>query len=126
MVGIDIVYIPRIAKAIQSEAFKNRVFKPQECVYADGRDEPINSYAGMFCAKEAVSKALKRGLGRGIMPTDIEIGHEASGAPIVIPHGDLKQYLSGYTCDLSISHDGDYAIAIAELIENGEQRRKGE
>ncbi len=120
MVGIDTVFIPRMKKAVESEAFVNRVFTPSERAYADGKADPVNTFAGMFCAKEAVSKALKYGFGNGLMPIDIEIGHEPDGSPTVIAHGAAEKLLDRLFCDVSITHDGDYAIAIAILRKRSE------
>lgn len=115
MIGIDIASIPRIRKAIESEAFVERVFTLSERNYCDGRGDPAASYAGLFCAKEAAVKALKRGFGGGIMPTDIEIGHDDAGAPTLCPCGKAAVLLGEYDADVSISHDGDYAVATVVL-----------
>lgn len=117
MIGIDTVYIPRIEKAIKSEAFRQRVFTEVERKYCDGRAHPAASYAGIFCAKEAAVKALKRGFGGGIMPSDIQIDHDSRGTPIFNACGKAAILLSGLNVDVSISHDGDYAVAAVMLTE---------
>ncbi len=122
MIGIDTVHIPRIEKAVKSTAFKERVFTETERAYCDGRAHPAASYAGIFCAKEAAVKALKRGFGGGIMPTDIEIDHDSRGTPVFKACGKAAILLSGYNVDVSISHDGEYAVAAVLLTE----RQSGE
>ena len=117
MIGIDTVHIPRIEKAIKSAAFRERVFTEVERAYCDGRSHPSASYAGIFCAKEAAVKALKRGFGGGIMPSDIEIDHDNRGTPIFKACGKVAILLSGFNVDVSISHDGDYAVAAVMLTD---------
>lgn len=95
-IGTDIVEISRIEKSIGNEHFMNRVFTAKElehCMCAE-------NYAGIFAAKEAYFKAV--GSGIKLPLTEIEILHDENGKP----------YISGIeNSDLSISHDGDYAVA---------------
>ncbi len=115
MIGIDIVHIPRIEKAVQGDAFKAHVFTPSECAYCDGQAKPYIHYAGTFAAKEAAVKALKCGFLHGVAPTDIEIAHETGGAPTIIFHGQAQALLNNRKADVSISHDGEYAVAVVEI-----------
>ena len=121
MIGIDIAQISRVRKAVESKAFRSGVFTAAEQAYCDGKPKPFESYAGLFCAKEAAAKALKVGFGTGIMPIDIEIGHDENGAPQLIAHGKAAQAFAAYRSDVSISHDGDYAIAAVMLCERTEK-----
>jgi holo-[acyl-carrier protein] synthase len=94
--GIDIVKISRIEKAAESEAFVNRVFTESEREYCKNSA----SLAGLFAAKEAYLKALGTGIDRRM--TEVEIAHDEKGKP----------YIKGVqNSDLSISHDGDFAVA---------------
>lgn len=123
--GTDVVYIPRIQAAIDrfGDRFLQRVYTPSEqhdCGYGKdtSRRPSINQLAGRWAAKEAVTKALGTGW-RGLGYTDIEIQRQPSGAPtvclhraaaeMVLPWGELQW-------NLSLSHDGDYAIATALLV----------
>ncbi len=115
MIGVDIVRIARVGKAVESKPFRDRVFTAEEQRYCDGKPNPSESYAGIFCAKEAAVKAIKSGFGKGIMPTDIEISHDGNGAPVLNAHGNAQNEFSGYCADVSISHDGEYAIAAVML-----------
>ena len=119
MIGIDTVRISRIAEAVKDEAFLRRVFTAEERAYCDGRARPCESYAGLFCAKEAAVKALKCGFWRGIAPTDIEITPGYGGAPELRAHGKAAELLAGNAVDVSISHDGDCAVAVVEIIAKG-------
>lgn len=116
MIGADIIKISRIAKAVEKPAFKNRVFTTYEIAYSDARPTPAESYAGLFCAKEAAVKALKLGFFRGIAPTDVEILHDGGGAPHINTERLRSVIGKTVSADISISHDGEYAIAVAEIF----------
>ena len=116
MIGVDIASVERISKAIASDAFISRVFTAAERAYCDGMPQPAQSYAGIFCAKEAAVKALGVGFGSGIMPTDIEISHDGNGAPHLSFFGKAAELVGDMATSVSISHDGGLAIAVVEII----------
>lgn len=97
-IGTDIVKISRIEKSIKSPSFLQKVFTEREREYC----KRAESFAGIFACKEAYFKAV--GTGITLPLTDIEILHDDKGKP----------YINGISnCDVSISHDGEYAIATA-------------
>ena len=109
MTGIDIVYIPRMAKAVQSDRFIGEVFTAAERAYAEQKADAVQTYAGIFAAKEAVIKTFRQSR-KDYKLTDVEILHD-NGIPYAVLHGKLS---SGYQISsLSITHDGDYAAALA-------------
>ena len=116
MIGIDTVLISRIRKSIQSEAFINRVFTVEEQSYCNAKSDCAQSYAGLFCLKEAAVKAVGLGFGCGIMPTDIEVSHNENGAPVLLFHRAAIEAFAPHSVSASISHDGDYAVGIVELL----------
>lgn len=124
MIGVDIVCISRIRNAICNAAFVNRVFTPAEQAYCNGKHDRAQSFAGLFCAKEAAVKALGVGFGRGIMPTDIEVVHDDGGAPKLKFHGGATELFCGYAACVSISHDGDNAVAAVELTPKRKRRKQ--
>ena len=70
----------------------------------------------MFAAKEAVAKALGTGFAQGVMPGQIEVTHEQSGKPGVLLTGAAREkfeQIGGRSILLSLSHEGDTAIAFA-------------
>ena len=78
------------------------------------RDRP-ETLAGRWAAKEAVSKVLGLGV-RGIGWRDIEIERLPTGQPAVRLHGRAArraEQLGMARIALSISHEADYAVAIA-------------
>ena len=117
MIGIDTVLISRIKKAIENEAFVQRVFSALEQSYCNRKANSAESFAGIFCAKEAAVKALGVGFGRGISPLDIVITHNQNGAPTLKFYRGAVSMFKPYIASVSISHDGDYAVAAVELLQ---------
>lgn len=109
-VGIDIVYLPRIKAAYQrfGQRFLDRIFTAAEQAYClRSPAHCIARLGGRWAAKEAVVKALATGW-QGYGYTDVEILANAQGVPTVQIVGHQSEQWR-----LSISHDGDYATAIA-------------
>jgi holo-[acyl-carrier protein] synthase len=92
-----------------------RFFTPQEVEYFKSKGGKAETLAGFFCAKEAVAKAFGTGI-RGFRLTDIEITHDKLGAPIIVLHNEAKKLADGKKVNVSISHDKDYAVAIAIMV----------
>lgn len=114
-VGVDIVNVERFENyAAEPEArFMQRVFTPRERKYLQGKHaQPI---AGIFAAKEAVSKAIGTGF-NGFSPSDIEILHKENGKPYVILHNGAKKAVRRFSkIHISISHTKTDAVAYAIL-----------
>jgi holo-[acyl-carrier protein] synthase len=112
--GIDIIKVDRIRASIErfGERFAKRVLTPGEQRYVRMRPQ---TFAGRWAAKEAVSKVLGLGV-RGIGWRDIEVERLPTGQPSVRLHGRAAaraEQLGMERIALSISHDSDYAVAIA-------------
>lgn len=112
--GIDIIRVARIRDALArfGERFSRRVLTEAERRYVRGRPE---TFAGRWAAKEAVSKVLGLGV-RGIGWKDIEVERLPTGQPAVRLHGRAAQragQLGMGRIALSITHESDYAVAIA-------------
>ncbi|MBA2382803.1 MAG: holo-ACP synthase [Chloroflexi bacterium] len=112
--GIDIIKVDRIRASIErfGERFSKRVLTPGEQRYVRMRPE---TFAGRWAAKEAVSKVLGLGV-RGIGWKDIEIDRLPTGQPSVRLHGRAAaraEQLGMERVAVSISHESDYAVAIA-------------
>lgn len=112
--GIDIIKVERIRAALDKfgERFSRRVLTDHERKYVRGRPE---TFAGRWAAKEAVSKVLGLGV-RGIGWRDIEVQRLPTGQPSVRLHGRAAQraeQLGMGRIALSITHESDYAVAIA-------------
>jgi holo-[acyl-carrier protein] synthase len=112
--GIDIIKVDRITKALAKHGrrFPKRILTEAEDAYV--RDRPEN-LAGRWAAKEAVSKVLGLGV-RGVGWREIEIVRLPTGQPTVRLHDRAKRradQLGMERIAVSISHERDYAVAIA-------------
>ena len=112
--GIDIIRVERIRASLErfGERFTRRVLTPSEQRYVRGRPETM---AGRWAAKEAVSKVLGLGV-RGIGWRDIEVERLPTGQPAVRLHGRAAaraEQLGMSRIALSITHESEYAVAIA-------------
>lgn len=121
MLGTDIIEIERIAEAAQKASFLNGVFTENERAYYASHGLRAETLAGLFCAKEAVAKALGCGF-RGFRPSDIEIGHDEMGAPSVVLLGAAKEKFPDVHLCVSISHCKAYATAVAIVSESAEHK----
>jgi holo-[acyl-carrier protein] synthase len=112
--GIDIVKVQRIEAALLKfgARFSRRVLTEAERRYV--RDRP-ETFAGRWAAKEAVSKVLGLGV-RGIGWKDIEVERLPTGQPSVRLHGRAAEragQLGMGRIAISITHESEYAVAIA-------------
>ncbi|MBI3746823.1 MAG: holo-ACP synthase [Chloroflexi bacterium] len=112
--GIDIIKVERIRRSLDrfGSRFSTRVLTEAEQRYV--RDRP-ETFAGRWAAKEAVSKVLGLGV-RGIGWRDIEIERMPTGQPAVRLHGRAAGRASQLGMDriaVSITHESEYAVAIA-------------
>lgn len=105
-VGLDVMTISRIQRSLERSGFRERVFSRSEIEYLSERSNPAESAAGIFAAKEAVLKAMGKGIG-AIPLAHIEIRHMESGAPY------LGMDTGEGTVFISITHMGDIAAAVA-------------
>jgi holo-[acyl-carrier protein] synthase len=108
MVGVDVVDIERLRRTLQrSPELGTQLFTPAERRYCARYKDPIIHLAGTLAAKEAVVKAMGSGGLRGGLG-QIEIEHDDSGAPRALVESDGSSPV-----ELSISHDGPVAVAVA-------------
>ncbi|KAJ1820342.1 fatty acid synthase alpha subunit Lsd1 [Coemansia sp. RSA 2675] len=122
-VGVDIELISDIN--IENETFIERNFTLAEQEYCWGRPNAHASFAGKWCAKEAVIKAVSSAdldlekvwvKGSAAPLIDIEIAIGTSGAPMVVLHGEAKDAVEKTKVTqikVSISHIDTFAIATA-------------
>ena len=118
-IGNDIIEIERIEKAISKEGFKNKVYTQRELENIERRGDRVETYAGIFSAKEAISKAIGTGV-REFSLTDLEILNDDLGKPHVVVSEKLDKILKtkkeDYQIEISISHSKKYATAVAIVI----------
>ncbi|BAY80059.1 acyl-carrier protein synthase (plasmid) [Nostoc linckia NIES-25] len=117
--GIDIISIEDIKDLVDAPIgvwLTEREWK--DALVLGNANHRLQRLAGKFACKEAILKVLEAGISQ-IELVDIEILHDVSGKPIVILHDTaLKfwQQISASHLDVSISHDRDFAMAIAIAI----------
>ena len=108
--GIDLVKIDSFTKLMDNETFINNNFNESEINYLHDHYS-TQTLAGLYASKEALLKALKKGINNYSLK-DIEIIHDDNNAPSILLHNSLKNDFDIKHISLSISHDGNYATAI--------------
>jgi holo-[acyl-carrier protein] synthase len=121
-IGVDLVSIPRMRQLIQKngERFLKRLFHDSELKERPHLEEQHAQYfASRWAAKEATVKALgKGGIGSKCMYITKSTTTPApklvlTGAAIdVLKEQHNVTSTDDYTCHVSLSHDGDYAVAM--------------
>ncbi len=111
-IGTDIEQISRIETAmIRTPKFTSRLFTGAECDYCNKKVYPAQHFAVRFCAKEAFAKAI----GQSLSWQDVEIINNQAGAPFINVYNNAAQLLNGRKVTVSLSHAGDYAIAMVMI-----------
>lgn len=117
-VGVDLIEIGRIARALERPGFRERVFTEVEREYCDSRAHPAQHYAARFAGKEAVGKAL----GCGVNFTWREIEIAGRPKPEVRLSGRTLAFAGRVRAgriDLSMTHSRELAAAICAVSEPG-------
>lgn len=112
--GIDIIEIERIAKAIDrpGEHFIERLFTKNERPPAtSAKNHLVTYYSGRFAAKEAVVKSLGTGF-RGITWHDIEVLNDSLGKPYVKLSPSVSERFGNPELLITISHCKTTACAV--------------
>jgi holo-[acyl-carrier protein] synthase len=123
-IGVDLAQIPRLRRVLErwDERFLRRVFTEQEIAYCRARRDPVPHLAARFAAKEAVLKALGTGLRMGVNWREIEVRRAHGQAPMVVLSGRCRALAEARGADrvlVSLTHDGDYALAQVVLVGAG-------
>lgn len=101
--GIDVVEVARIAKAMEHPRFLARILTPREREHCRSPQQ----VAGRWAAKEAVRKAL------GPVPMlEIEITNGPGGEPVLGLPGSAAM---GRRCLVSIAHERSVAVAVVTV-----------
>ena len=112
-VGVDVAAIPRLADAHRrfGDRFLRKFLSDREIAYCAGS---VERWAGRWAAKEAIGKAMPTGVPRPSM-RDVEILPSDDGRPHVRVAPETT--LTGREIDVSIAHDGHFAVAVAVIPE---------
>lgn len=113
--GTDIIRIDRIERLVKRYGikFKQRFLTKKEIAMAK-RTETL---AGLWAAKEAVSKAIGCGIGVELAFHDIIVAKDHKGAPHFRLTKEAQKKHKLKETSLSISHDGGFAIAIVAITQ---------
>jgi holo-[acyl-carrier protein] synthase len=122
--GVDLCSIPRMEKAARSSYFVKRLFHPVEIAYADGKGGGkgrASSLAAAFAAREAFAKASGVSLFTLILASRFHPSRfhleRTEGVPRLVIPPDLD---AGFAAGkkrawVSLSHEGDYVVAIVAI-----------
>ena len=100
--GIDIQAKSKMPAAndYRTDPFYKRNFTDRELAHCIEKADPLESFTGIWAAKEAILKAGAAARSESGEVANIEVVYEASGAP------------THPGCLLSISHEADLAVAV--------------
>jgi len=113
-VGIDLEEIGKFEKALKTnKKFFARTFSKDEAKYCASKSNPAVCFAGTFAAKESVFKAANSFDDGPKKIDDFEIVRSGAGAPFVRWVGSTPRKKNRPMVRVSISHAGDYAVALA-------------
>jgi phosphopantetheine--protein transferase-like protein len=121
--GVDIIAISRMRGVLGNsgaQAFLRRVYTGAERERCEQRPDPVVQLAKLFAAKEAVFKTFGIDGSADVQLSDIEIQDGVHGEPLAVLSGrmaELAEERGAARVLVSLSHDGDYAIALAVLSE---------
>lgn len=121
--GTDIVEVSRLTKLLKKPSgagFARRVLTEDELTEFELHARPDRYLAKRFAIKEAASKALGTGIGRGVSFQHISYEHDENGKPLLVLNGGAKQRaesLGARHYHLSLSDEADYVVATA-IIES--------
>ena len=113
MIGIDIIKTSRMNRLI--ERFGDKALQKFLCPDEISLVKNHKTASGFWAAKEACSKALGVGIGSECGFHDIVIEKTAKGAPILKLSDRLLNNFNITDTSLSITHDGEYAIAVVAI-----------
>ncbi|MET0927893.1 MAG: holo-ACP synthase [Aeromicrobium sp.] len=122
-IGVDLVHVPSFADQLSLAGSRfEGAFLPGERSDVRGRTtDPARHLAARWAAKEAVIKAWSASLfGEAPVMSEhvhhlVELVTDAWGRPRIRLHGEVAEHLAGHALEVSLSHDGDYAVAYVIL-----------
>ena len=116
MIGIDLIKISRMNRLIErfGEKALQKFLSNDEILLAKNS----KTVAGFWAVKEACSKALGVGIGAECSFHDIVISKTIKGAPTITLSKKVITQFEISDTSVSITHDGDYAIAVVAIQTN--------
>ena len=116
MIGIDLIKTSRMKRLIERFGDKalQKFLSHNEILLVKNH----KTASGFWAVKEAVSKALGTGVGSECSFHDITIFKTEKGAPKISLSSHLIKKFNITDSSISITHDGEYAIAVAVIETN--------
>ena len=115
-VGLDVIEILRIERALARDGFRERVFTEAERAYCESRPNPAQHYAARFAGKEAIGKAL--GCGVEWRWREVEIaGRPKPGVLLSGWTNSWAEQVKAGRIDLSMTHSRELAAAICVVAD---------
>ena len=120
-IGLDIVQIDRIESAlIRTDGFAARILNDREQQEFLVSKQPARFLAKRFAVKEAVSKALGTGIGRGVSFQDIELMKRETGQPYIELSGGAQEVSDKLgISDWFISYSDEQNYVVAQAVGEG-------
>lgn len=118
--GTDICDVRRIRDSLErhGERFARKILSEAELATWKARsarwpERGVRYLATRFSAKEAFSKAVGLGMRMPMTWRLCEIGKLASGQPVIVLHGGLKEWFDarGLSAHVSVTDETDYAAS---------------
>lgn len=113
MIGIDLIRLDRMKRSI--ERFGDKFLQRFLSSYEISLIKNYKNAAGFWAAKEACAKALGCGIGKECGFHDIMLSKTSKGAPQITLSQRLLDSYKIKSMSVSITHDGDYAIAAVAI-----------
>ncbi len=122
-IGIDLVSIERIEQLESrfKDKFLEKIFTENEVISSKKKSNQKIFLAKRFAVKEAFSKAVGLGIGRGINFLDIETFNDEFGKPQIKILNNKEEFLKRHFCcesfsiHLSISDEKTFASAMVVI-----------
>ena len=125
-IGTDICDVRRIKASLDrhGDRFAAKIlsegeFKTWKARSARWPERGVRYLATRFSAKEAFSKAVGLGMRMPMTWRLCEVGKLASGQPVIVLHGALKEWFEarGLSAHVSVTDETDYAASFV-VVEN--------
>ena len=119
-IGTDICDVRRIRASFErhGERFVRKILSDAEFATWQARsarwpERGVRFLATRFSAKEAFSKAAGLGMRMPMTWRACEVGKLASGQPVIVLHGPLKEWFDarGLSAHVSVTDESDYAAS---------------
>jgi holo-[acyl-carrier-protein] synthase len=127
-IGTDICDVRRIRESLarHGERFAAKILSEGEYAVWQARsrrwpERGVRYLATRFSAKEAFSKAIGLGMRMPMTWRLCEIGKLASGQPVVVLHGGLRQWFEaqGLQAHVTVTDETDYAASFVVVEKTG-------